>query len=822
MKDHRVDGPGAGPRPCLAHIPVGLGARAGHRAERRRYASRRLRPVDKRVIDLLGQIADAAQIEGSRPQAHQVGETAREAARLLRRGSWRTPRSHDAGEVCTECRAWGQVAFRLVSLAGKDDSVSPHDRMAGRLKETSVAPSGGCTARRGGRFGKRTPLSAYYRAQLRRPIETTVPCTPLTGTANLQLRRDLPDRQTTVPDIRGVWIVDEVPPRHVATWRRLRPRGNEGVLPSAGHRQVLRQQRQLPRPRRQETWAGTPADPARDTAEEDGHAAPGRSRGRQPDELREACETLRTGTTLVLQLLLQRRLEGQLSGRLRAVGVRLSAQRPARAGQRSGYGAGPRIPRPGGPEGNPVRAYLSRLAARRVRVTGRPGDLCTQVGDRYVVLMRAHYFYRQIAGSSSFSAPARCAMCPTTRSSRTCCWLLTSSSRTTSVMFDYAVLDRLIVIHANDWDTYVRVRGGQLRPRGSTAGRRDDNAGTAGRDIGLRCRSLGAGGCAPPRLRDQFCQWEDGHAGERVVRAGPDGRRGHPGIGTSIALRDCAGFARWPSTRPHTGRGTGGVVADNWRATTPKNGWLSSRGSGAAARACSPPSSVSWVTTSLSPRSTLTPPIRRDSVNRVVVDFHRRQLRARRVSVWDSAGRVGHRPGGRRTQRRSTSSGRPGRSVRGSRQGCREGSTHRLVPAAVEAGGRRPRHPHGIRDAAPTPGRGCEQRDQVVRRLAEPRQPDHVLRSTSCSRPNARPAASRAPSSAMKSLSDWRAAIARVGPMLGDQHLVDIGGDAAAAIDAFIDPTLRRSQVSWADLGVPHQVEEMTEEVGPSRRARHT
>ena len=84
-----------------------------------------------------------------------------------------------------------------------------------------------------------------------------------------------------------------------------------------------------------------------------------------------------------------------------------------------------------------------------------------------------------------------------------------------SIMFDYAVLDRPIVIHAPDWETYVNNRGTyfdllDLRP------------GPVGRTVDDAAQALLAGDPEPAeraRFRAEFCALEDGGASERVVRA---------------------------------------------------------------------------------------------------------------------------------------------------------------------------------------------------------------------------------------------------------------------------------------------------------------
>ena len=111
------------------------------------------------------------------------------------------------------------------------------------------------------------------------------------------------------------------------------------------------------------------------------------------------------------------------------------------------------------------------------------------------------------------------------------------------------------------------------------------------------------------------------------------------------------------------------------------------------------------------------------------VDFHGRQLRSRRVSVWDSRPSAwqdtsagGRRPScPRRAARLAEGAVRRPRLRRG------QGPADRLVPPAVGEGRRGPRRRGVVRHAAAPPGGGREQRHQVVRRLADPREPDRVL-----------------------------------------------------------------------------------------------
>ena len=61
-------------------------------------------------------------------------------------------------------------------------------------------------------------------------------------------------------------------------------------------------------------------------------------------------------------------------------------------------------------------------------------------------------------------------------------------------------------------------------------------------------------------------------------------------------------------------------------------------------------------------------------------------------------------------------------------------------------------------------------------------------------------------------LSDWSGELVRVGGDLDVPVLRDLPADVRAAIDGFVDPTLHRQRVTWAEVGVPQRVEEVAEE----------
>jgi CDP-glycerol glycerophosphotransferase len=87
-----------------------------------------------------------------------------------------------------------------------------------------------------------------------------------------------------------------------------------------------------------------------------------------------------------------------------------------------------------------------------------------------------------------------------------------------SVMFDYAVLDRPIVIYAPDWDTYRRTRGVTFdllaEPPGVVATTQADlvDAFTTGAALGEAATKARA------QFRERFCYLDDGRAADRVVR----------------------------------------------------------------------------------------------------------------------------------------------------------------------------------------------------------------------------------------------------------------------------------------------------------------
>ncbi|MEV6124485.1 CDP-glycerol glycerophosphotransferase family protein [Streptomyces sp. NPDC052077] len=145
--------------------------------------------------------------------------------------------------------------------------------------------------------------------------------------------------------------------------------------------------------------------------------------------------------------------------------------------------------------------------------------LATELGPDATVLVRGHYFYggsphiaelRRTGRVLDVSGHARVEELYLAADA-----LITDYS---SAMFDYAVLDRPVISYVPDWDVYSAVRGTYFdllrEPPGVVAT-------TQAELIGL----LASGAYDSPEttarrdaFRRRFCEFDDGHAAERVVR----------------------------------------------------------------------------------------------------------------------------------------------------------------------------------------------------------------------------------------------------------------------------------------------------------------
>ncbi|MFI6941650.1 CDP-glycerol glycerophosphotransferase family protein [Streptomyces sp. NPDC050418] len=172
------------------------------------------------------------------------------------------------------------------------------------------------------------------------------------------------------------------------------------------------------------------------------------------------------------------------------------------------------------PEGS--TAILYAPTHRDYRRTQRPPvdleRMLRELGPRFTVLTRAHHAY-DTPLSTPDTAHARLVDVSDHPSIETLCLvsdaLITDYS---SLMFDYANLDRPIVIYADDWEAYEAARGTyfDLRafPPGAVARNEDEltDIFATGHWRGSRSAQLRAA------FRERFCPYDDGRAAERVVR----------------------------------------------------------------------------------------------------------------------------------------------------------------------------------------------------------------------------------------------------------------------------------------------------------------
>ncbi|MGX7761543.1 bifunctional glycosyltransferase/CDP-glycerol:glycerophosphate glycerophosphotransferase [Streptomyces angustmyceticus] len=146
-----------------------------------------------------------------------------------------------------------------------------------------------------------------------------------------------------------------------------------------------------------------------------------------------------------------------------------------------------------------------------------------ELGPDVVLLVRTHYFYDRNPHLQRLQEQGALIDVSRHPSVEELCLaadaLVTDYS---SIMFDYAGLDRPIITYADDWETYVRSRGvtfdllsGQPGETPGVVATGEDElieAFRSGRWKGDEAGELRAA------FRARFCPWDDGHAAERVVR----------------------------------------------------------------------------------------------------------------------------------------------------------------------------------------------------------------------------------------------------------------------------------------------------------------
>lgn len=141
--------------------------------------------------------------------------------------------------------------------------------------------------------------------------------------------------------------------------------------------------------------------------------------------------------------------------------------------------------------------------------------LCEEIGDEFVVLLRAHYFYDRGGARGT----GRVIDVTGHRSSEDVCLaadaLITDYS---SIMFDYANLDRPIVVYADDWEVYRELRGVYFDLMEAPPGRVARTPGELAALFRDGSWADAEAGVLRAAFRERFCQFDDGQAAERVVR----------------------------------------------------------------------------------------------------------------------------------------------------------------------------------------------------------------------------------------------------------------------------------------------------------------
>lgn len=141
-----------------------------------------------------------------------------------------------------------------------------------------------------------------------------------------------------------------------------------------------------------------------------------------------------------------------------------------------------------------------------------PEEVVNALGSEYVLAIRSHYFdsAQHLSGpiiDAGSGVDVQELLLATDL-------LITDYS---SVMFDFAILNRPIVIFAHDWEIYVRERGVYFdlvdEPPGAVA------RSHAELETVLASHAYQSAGSMArlETFRSRFCSWDDGHASERVV-----------------------------------------------------------------------------------------------------------------------------------------------------------------------------------------------------------------------------------------------------------------------------------------------------------------
>ena len=146
--------------------------------------------------------------------------------------------------------------------------------------------------------------------------------------------------------------------------------------------------------------------------------------------------------------------------------------------------------------------------------------LAGQLGEDTVLLIRAHYFYGSAsARPAALRRTGRLVDVSSYEPVEDLCLaadvLVTDYS---SIMFDYANLDRPIVIHADDWETYRTTRGVYFDLMAEAPGPVARSQAELTEILTTDAWHDERAAKARAAFRRRFCEYDDGRAAERVVR----------------------------------------------------------------------------------------------------------------------------------------------------------------------------------------------------------------------------------------------------------------------------------------------------------------
>ena len=146
-----------------------------------------------------------------------------------------------------------------------------------------------------------------------------------------------------------------------------------------------------------------------------------------------------------------------------------------------------------------------------------PEQFVAAAGPRHRLLTRAHYFYADGTGAPTDGPVLDVSDHPVVEELYLIADVLITDY--SSAMFDYAVLDRPIVIYAPDWNVYRDTRGVYFNLAASPPGlfiREYADLVAAFADGSVDTEQTRR---QRAEFRDRFCGYDDGRAAERVVRA---------------------------------------------------------------------------------------------------------------------------------------------------------------------------------------------------------------------------------------------------------------------------------------------------------------